>query len=307
MGGIRRAGEDRGLSLVPGLHHDCRGRSCAWKRPWPIGQLGCLLDTQPTAAAGPLPFGIAHPVVNSVVNVHRTVTATGASSAGRPRYAGGNRELLPDTCGGVVALTIPFTMDAGESMYPVRLRAQTLMLREFGRDDASGLYKVYGDADATRHLSFEPKDIEQVSAIVKTALTNAVTDPRTEYMLAVADAHSEELVGAAQLALGSTRARRLGLRCGLTCGGRAGAPRRSGCLNVWGLLSWACTGSWVRVARSTRAQPGPCARPGWSRRALSGGHLFTRGAWRDSVVHSILADEYAANGSSACSAASGLG
>jgi len=22
------------------------------------------------------------------------------------------------------------------------------------------------------------------------------------------------------------------------------------------------------------------------------GHLFTRGAWRDSVVHSVLADEY---------------
>ncbi len=25
------------------------------------------------------------------------------------------------------------------------------------------------------------------------------------------------------------------------------------------------------------------------------GHLFTRGAWRDSVVHSILADDYDAN------------
>ena len=101
-------------------------------------------------------------------------------------------------------------MDAGESMYPVRLRAQTLMLREFGGGDASGLYKVYGDADATRHLSFEPKDIEQVSAIVKAALTSALTDPRTEYMLAVADAHNEELVGAARLALGEYQSAQIG-------------------------------------------------------------------------------------------------
>ena len=114
---------------------------------------------------------------------------------------------MPDTCGGIVALTIHFTMDAGESMYPVRLRAQTLMLREFGGDDAGGLYKVYGDADATRHLSFEPRDIEQVSAIVKAALTSAMMDPRTEYMLAVADARSEELVGAARLALGEYQSR----------------------------------------------------------------------------------------------------
>jgi hypothetical protein len=43
-------------------------------------------------------------------------------------------------------------------MYPVRLRAQTVMLREYGADDAGGLDEVYGDADATRHLSFEPRD-----------------------------------------------------------------------------------------------------------------------------------------------------
>ena len=84
------------------------------------------------------------------------------------------------------------------------------MLREFGGDDASGLCKVYGDADATRHLSFEPKDLEQVSAIVKAALTSAVMDPRTEYMLAVADVRSEELVGAARLALAEYQSAQIG-------------------------------------------------------------------------------------------------
>lgn len=80
-------------------------------------------------------------------------------------------------------------------MYPVRLWGRTLMLREFNGEDASGLYKVYGDADATRHLSFEPKDMEQVSAVVKSAMTSATANPRVEYMLAIAEGGGEELGG----------------------------------------------------------------------------------------------------------------
>ncbi len=186
-------------------------------------------------------------------------------------------------------------MDAGESMYPVRLKAQTLMLREFGADDANGLYKVYGDADATRHLSFEPKDIEQVSAIVKAALTSAVTDPRTEYMLAVADARSAELVGAARLALGEYQSAQIGfaLRPDVWGQGRGTETVRLlerlgfaelGLHRIWGARSPVNEGS----ARTMR-------KAGMIEEGTIRGHLFTRGAWRDSVVHSILADEYAAN------------
>ena len=84
------------------------------------------------------------------------------------------------------------------------------MLREFTDDDSGALYKVYGDAEATRHLSFEPKDMEQVSAVVAAAVTSASADPRTEYMLVIADLQSGELVGAARLVLGDYSSGQIG-------------------------------------------------------------------------------------------------
>src|SRR5450432_1822447 len=95
-------------------------------------------------------------------------------------------------------------------MYPVRLTARTVLLREFTHGDAGALYKVYGDEEATRHLSFEPKGIEQVEGIVASAIGSASADPRAEYMLVVAEAASDELIGAARLALDEHQSAQIG-------------------------------------------------------------------------------------------------
>lgn len=151
------------------------------------------------------------------------------------------------------------------------------MLREFSGEDASGLYKVYGDAEATRHLSFEPKDMKQVSAVVQSAMTSATANLRTEYMLAIADAGSGELVGAARLALGEYQSAQIGFALRPDQWVRAKAPRRCGYWNTWGSLSWGCTESGGPAAQSTKFQTGLCVRPGWSRRVPSGG-ICSRGA-----------------------------
>lgn len=61
------------------------------------------------------------------------------------------------------------------------------MLRELAEADTVALHKVYGNDEATRHLSFEPRSMEQVAAIISGALKSAAADPRTEYMVAIAD------------------------------------------------------------------------------------------------------------------------
>jgi hypothetical protein len=37
--------------------------------------------------------------------------------------------------------------------------------------------KVYGSEEATRHLSFEPRTIEQVEGIIKAAMESATAEP----------------------------------------------------------------------------------------------------------------------------------
>jgi ribosomal-protein-alanine N-acetyltransferase len=174
-------------------------------------------------------------------------------------------------------------------MYPVRLIARTVLLREFTRDDVTALFKVYGDVDATRHLSFEPRDMDQVQGIVTSAMDSATAEPRTEYMLAVADAESDELVGAARLALGEHQSAQVGFALRPDQWGKGkGAEtvrlleylgfRKLGLHRLWGARSPLIDAS----ARTMRAA-------GMIEEGTIRGHLFTRGAWRDSIVHSILA------------------
>jgi RimJ/RimL family protein N-acetyltransferase len=179
-------------------------------------------------------------------------------------------------------------------MYPVRLTAETLMLREFSEDDVGALYKVYGDAEATRHLSFEPKDMEQVSAVVWAAMSSAAADPRSEYMLAVADAQTGDLVGAARLALGEYESAQIGFALRPDQWGQGKGTETVGLLERLGFAELEVHRIWGARSPVNEASARTMRKAGMIEEGTIRGHLFTRRAWRDSVVHSILADEYQA-------------
>jgi ribosomal-protein-alanine N-acetyltransferase len=176
-------------------------------------------------------------------------------------------------------------------MYPVLIPGAMVMLRELAEADTAALHKVYGNDEATRHLSFEPRSMEQVAAIISGALTSATADPRTEYMVAVAD-KDEALVGAARLATGEYESATIGfaLRPGQWGQGKGRETVRLlqrlgftelGLHRIWGARSPLNEAS----ARTMRAA-------GMIEEGTIRGHLYTRGAWRDSVVHSILREEF---------------
>lgn len=177
-------------------------------------------------------------------------------------------------------------------MYPVRLAASAVLIREFAPDDADALYKIYGDMDATRHLSFEAKTIEQVQSVVESAVESATNEPRFVYMLAVEDIASGELIGAARLGLTEHQSGQIGfaLRPDQWCKGKGTQTvqlleelgfRELGLHRIWGARSPLNDGSAKTMLKAGMIEEGTIR-----------GHLFTRGAWRDSVVHSILSDEY---------------
>ena len=51
-------------------------------------------------------------------------------------------------------------------MYPVLIAGSMVMLRELTDADTAALHEVYGNDEATRHLSFEPRSMEQVAGII---------------------------------------------------------------------------------------------------------------------------------------------
>lgn len=177
-------------------------------------------------------------------------------------------------------------------MYPVNLRAETVSLRELVEADTEALFKVYGDAEATKHLSFEPRTIEQVEKIVDGAISDATSDPRTVYMLAVEDNHDHVLIGAARLALSEYESCQIGFALRPDYWGKGKGVETVRLLERLGFDELGRHRIWGARSPLNDASARTMNAAGMVEEGTIRGHLFTRGAWRDSVVHSILVNEY---------------
>ncbi|MEV4372053.1 GNAT family protein [Nonomuraea sp. NPDC049637] len=182
-------------------------------------------------------------------------------------------------------------------MYPVTISSPRLALREFVPTDVDGLLAIYGDPRVAEHMSFEPRNREQVESIMTGVMESARHDPRTDYCLAAVLPDGElvafarisidlghPLQNSAQIgfALRSDRWRqglgdevvRLLLRLGF---------EQLGVHRVWGARSPVNEASGRVMSRLGMVEEG-----------VIRGHLKLAGGWRDSVVHSILAPEWKA-------------
>src|SRR5438094_453152 len=106
-------------------------------------------------------------------------------------------------------------------VYPIKLDGARIDLREFAETDISALHRIYGDPSVTRNLSFEPRTLDQVRAIVANAIDTARQEPRSIYMLAVAQRDTDELVGSARLAIDERpHSAQIGFAINASCWGR---------------------------------------------------------------------------------------
>ena len=176
-------------------------------------------------------------------------------------------------------------------MYPVLIPGSAVMLRELTEADTAALPTVYGNDEATRHLSFESRSMEQVAGIIKAAIESATADPRTEYMLAVAD-KDEELIGAARLATGEYESATIGFALRPDQWGRGKGLETVRLLQRLGFTELGVHRIWGARSPLNEASARTMRTARMIEEGTIRGHLFTRGAWRDSVVHSILRDEF---------------
>ena len=177
-------------------------------------------------------------------------------------------------------------------MYPVDIKSSRLQLREFTPDDVPRVLAIYGDSRATKHLSFEPRDEQQVDVTVSGAIKSAHTEPRTEYALAVVAIETGELIGYSRLALEPHSAGQIGFALHADHWGKGLGSELVHLLlelgfdhlrlhRVWAARSPANTGSERVLTRNGMAEEGRIRH-----------HVHAHGVWRDSITHSILEDEW---------------
>ncbi|MET8677114.1 GNAT family protein [Streptomyces sp. NPDC004647] len=181
-------------------------------------------------------------------------------------------------------------------MYPVQHSTPRLSLRELTVDDVDGVLAIYGDPEATRYLSFEPRTREQVEALVRGAIAASGTEPRTEYALAVVSQETSDLIGFARLAMDphQQRAATLGFALRPDAWGQglgvetvrallAVAFGRLDLHRVWAARSPANTVSEKTLLRAGFVEEGRIRQ-----------HVFVHDAWRDSVTYGIVEAEWRA-------------
>ncbi|MQA08532.1 MAG: GNAT family N-acetyltransferase [Pseudonocardiaceae bacterium] len=174
----------------------------------------------------------------------------------------------------------------------VELCGDKVRLREFRAVDVDDSLAVVGDDRVTQYLSFDSRSRDQAREMIIETTARAGMQPRTEYYLAVTPLDGERLIGFARLGLTGVKAAKLGYAIAATHWGRGYATDA-----IRTMLNFAFDR--LDLHRVTAAiGPGNAAslaiveRLGFVHEGRLRDHVFTNGAWRDSLLYSILRPEW---------------
>ena len=84
---------------------------------------------------------------------------------------------------------------------PVEIRTSHLQVREFTQDDLGPFLRMSSDPDVVRYLSFRPTSEAEAQGMMDFAITSASGHPRTQYVLAVDDPATGDLIGSCGLSI----------------------------------------------------------------------------------------------------------
>ncbi|MFE9446460.1 GNAT family N-acetyltransferase [Streptomyces sp. NPDC006602] len=179
-------------------------------------------------------------------------------------------------------------------MYPVKRSSPRLVLRELAIEDVDAVLVIYGSPEATEHLSFEPRTREQVGEIVARSIASATTKPRSEYALAVVERDTNELIGFGRLAMDphQQRAATFGFALRPDAWGVGYGVETVRLLLGLGFEDLGLHRIWGARSPLNEASAKTMASAGMLQEGTIRAHIQKAGRWRDSVVHSMLDDEW---------------
>jgi RimJ/RimL family protein N-acetyltransferase len=173
--------------------------------------------------------------------------------------------------------------------YAVDLLGARTRLREFRSDDGADAFAIVGDDRVTRFLSFDSRNQEAAQSMIDGAVERAKLRPRNEYYLGMATIEDDRLIGFCRLGLTGIRAAKLGYAVAAEHWGKGYATDavRSALEFAFGPLDLHRVTA--AIGPDNAASQALVERLGFVREGVLRDHVFTNGAWRDSVLYSMLA------------------
>jgi ribosomal-protein-alanine N-acetyltransferase len=177
--------------------------------------------------------------------------------------------------------------------YPVQLTGPRVVLRQFRIEDVEDALSVVGDDKVTRFLSFDSRDRDATHTMLAGAIERAQLVPRTEYYLAATLPEDDRVIGFGRLGLGGVRAAKLGYAIKASEWGKGYATEAARLLLDFAFGPLALHRVSAAIGPDNDASIALVKRLGFTYEGRLRDHVFTNGAWRDSLLYSVLAHENA--------------
>jgi RimJ/RimL family protein N-acetyltransferase len=171
------------------------------------------------------------------------------------------------------------------------LIGRSIVLREFRAEDVPDAFQVIGDDRVTYWLSFDSRDEPAAELMVRGAIERAAAVPRTEYYLAIASSHTDVLVGFIRLALTGVKAAKLGYAVRADDWGRGYASEAVDLMLSHAFESLGLHRVTVAIGPDNIRSISLAEKFGFRYEGRLRDHVFTNGAWRDSLLYSVLTQE----------------
>jgi len=165
-------------------------------------------------------------------------------------------------------------------------------LREFRLDDLDDYLAIVGDDRVTNWLSFDSRDRDTAQKALAAAVERSQQDDRPDYMLAVTRLDDDRLIGFARLGPTGVQAAHLGYAIAADHWGHGYATDASRTLVRFAFENLDLHRVSAAIGPENLASASVVKRLGFSYEGRIRHHVFTNDAWRDSLLYSILTDEY---------------
>jgi len=177
--------------------------------------------------------------------------------------------------------------------FPIRVVGDQVVLREFTLADVSDVLGIVGDDQVTTWLSFDSRDRDQAVAMIEGTLERARQEPRTEFYLAVAKQSDESrVIGFVRIGLSGVQAGKLGYAIAATDWGRGYATDAARALTSYAFAELELHRVSAAIGPDNASSIALVEKLGFTREGVLRDHVYTNGAWRDSVLYSVLAHEW---------------
>lgn len=176
-------------------------------------------------------------------------------------------------------------------MYPVELIGSRVKLREFRPDDLEDVTKLVGDDRVTTTLSFDSRSIDQAESMLRGIIARAALNPRTEFYLA-AVVGEKGVIGLARLELSGVKAGKLGFAIGADHWGQGYGTDAARTITEFGFSALGLHRISAAIGPENDASVAIAKKLRMTYEGRIRDHVFTNGSWRDSLLYSVLHQEW---------------